>query len=175
MSTIVGQSNQCDPLLNISDYLTGFKSAFETDNCCFRLEYIDDFIGGVPYGIRIYRDTDVQQTLYYDFDNEIFAGSSTAYYDPLNDNVIEFCIDPADLAADGGKIFIEFLDNNGKIICRKVVELECIDCCSDEVLQIELYTGENYPLCCADFIITFADDNFENCGSIMLKYMIIVI
>lgn len=140
----------CNPSLDISEYLTPLFGV----NCCFKLEYIDSFIGGVPYGIRIYRNNDVQQTIYYDFGNEIFAGSSTAYYNPLNDNVIEFCIDPEELATDGGKIVIEFLDNNGKIICRKVVDLECSTCCSDERLQIDLDGVGSTEDCCAFLIFT---------------------
>lgn len=140
----------CNPSLDLTDYLT----SIEDSDCCFKLEYIDSFIGGVPYGIRIYRDNETQNTLYYDFGSEIFAGSDSAYNNPINGNIIEFCIDPEELAADGGKIVIEFLDNNGKIICRKVVELDCPVCCSDARLQIDLLSEEPTPSCCALIIMT---------------------
>lgn len=128
---------ECNPLLDLSDYITPITG----DGCCFRLEYIaalNGFVGGTPYGIRIYRDNETQNTLYYDFGSDIFAGSSTNYYDPMNDNVIEFCMDADDLDNDGGKIVIEFQDANGRIICVKEVEVECLDCCSDDNLQIDL-------------------------------------
>lgn len=157
---------QCNPSLNISNYITGYKSPFEGEDCCFKLEYIDSFIGGVPFGIRIYRNTDVQQTLYYDFGTEIFAGSDTAYNNPINGNIIKFCVDTDDLAADGGKIIVEFLDNNGKIICRKVVEVECLDCCSDENLQIDFESDGpgGFEDCCANLIFTIDTVGTENCG-----------
>lgn len=153
----------CNPTLNLSNYIT----AIPGEGCCFRLEYIPamtGFIGGTPYGIRIYRDNDSQNTLYYDFGSSIFAGSSSNYYNPALDNVIEFCVDPDELAADGGKIVIEFQDANGRIICVKEVELECLDCCSDENLKAELSIGEFNPICCADFKFTIDSAHFEDCG-----------
>lgn len=154
---------ECNPLLDLSDYITPITG----DGCCFRLEYIDSlvgFVGGDPYGIRIYRDNETQNTLYYDFGSEVFAGDSAIYYDPMNDNVIEFCVDPDDLDNDGGKIVIEFQDNNGKIICVKTVEVECLDCCSDENLQLYLESEPPTPDCCAYLLFDIDTVNSIECG-----------
>lgn len=114
----------CHSNLNVENFIDSVFT--ESEECCFKLKYIGPtyFVGGVPSAIRIYRNHGSQSTLYYDKT----SASGGVFGDSLTYEEIEFCINSNDLYKDGGEIVIEFLDNNGKIICRKVVSVKCTSC-----------------------------------------------
>lgn len=123
---------ECSPTFNIEDFIS---PATNIDGlCCFTLDFVDpntNFIGGKPQGLRVYRNTDRQETLFHTFGTAVFPDDEENYNDPQNGYLVDFCIDADKLDDDNNTIIFEFLDNNGNIICRKEVEIFCTDPCEE--------------------------------------------
>lgn len=123
---------ECASTFNIEDFIS---PASNIDGlCCFKLDFIDpnaNFTGGKPQGLRVYRNTDRQETLFHTFGQPVFPDDEENYIDPQNGYLVEFCIESDKLDEDNNTIIFEFLDNNGNIICRKEVEVYCTDPCEE--------------------------------------------
>lgn len=122
----------CSETFNIEDFI---NPATNIDGlCCFKLDFIDpnaNFTGGKPYGLRVYRNTDRQETLFHTFGTPVFPDDEENYNDPQNGYLVDFCIDADKLDDDNNTIIFEFLDNNGNIMCRREVEIFCTEPCEE--------------------------------------------
>lgn len=145
----------CASGFDMANFVTPVSN--EDGLCCFKVEYVDpntNFVGGKPFGLRVYRNTNKQETLHYSSGSAVFPNEESNYYEPLNGYLIDFCIASDELNEDNNTIIFEFLDNNGKIICRQEVEVYCFDPCETCPENIDswlgLTTDENDPLCDED-------------------------
>lgn len=154
--TCFTSTNTCGSF-NIEDFIS---PATNIDGlCCFKLDFIDpnaNFTGGKPYGLRVYRNTDRQETLFHTFGQPVFPDDEENYNNPLNGYLVDFCIEADELDDDNNTIIFEFLDNNGNIMCRREVEIFCTEPCEETSCSedfenwLTINADEDSPACDED-------------------------
>lgn len=160
----------CDQLFNFAGakdetIVEVSEFEFEEGQCCFRLDpYIDwDYFGCDFYGWRVY-DVNSPSTSYMSY----FNGDTTVSdfgQGSFDLSQTAFCIPESEFSGGSVDIKVEYLDENGDVICKAHAQsLKCNYCDCDDLLanpnitvSFEPSSATDQGSCCWELTITNND------------------